>query len=100
MIANPNCAHFNFSADVKVARLEDATDTGTPKRIRSFMAEITVRCSDCGTPFEFSGLEPGYNTHGARVSLDGLEARIAIAPRGTQPNPLQQLLYNVRNFDG
>jgi hypothetical protein len=91
MIPNPNCRHFNFHADVKVARLEDAADTAIPKRINSFMAEITVRCSDCGTPFEFMGLESGCDTHGARVSLDGLEAFIAITPKGVKPNPLQRL---------
>lgn len=82
---------MEFSASVRVARLED---TG------GFMAEVRVECKDCGTPFQFLGLQPGLDLQGARVSLYGLEANIAIAPRGVVPNPPQRLAYNVGRFDG
>ncbi len=84
------CEHRNFSAKVKVARLEDT---------RQFMAEITIGCADCGQPFQFLGLEPGIDTQGARVSIDGIEANIAICPVGARPNPLQRMATNITRFD-
>lgn len=85
------CKHHNFAARVGVARLED---------IGRFMAEITVRCTDCDTPFQFLGLEPGLNLQGATCSIDGLEANIAIVPQGARPNPLQQMMHGRAKFDG
>ena len=77
------CKHKNFDAAVSVARIEDKGQ---------FMAEIRITCTDCGTPFQFMGLEPGLNFNGATVSLDGLEANIGIHPQGQHPNPLQKLM--------
>jgi hypothetical protein len=82
------CKHRNFDAAVRVARIEDKG---------RFMAEIHITCRDCGTPMQFMGLEPGLNYDGATVSLDGIEARIGIHPRGQRPNPLQEMLgYTVK----
>lgn len=82
-----SCAHKNFGADCKVARLEDSG---------RFLLEVQVSCTDCGTPFQFLGLPPGLNVDGARVSLDGLEATLGICPQGVRPNPLQELVgYTV-----
>lgn len=86
-----DCKHMNFDASVRVARLED---------VGRFIAEISIKCVECNTPFQFRGLEPGMDTDGARVSIDGLEANIAIVPQGAAPNPFQRLLYNVGKFDG
>ena len=83
------CAHENFSANVRVARLEDSG---------RFMAEITVKCAQCNKPFQFLGLEPGVDLDGARVSIDGLEANIAIAPEGARPSPLQRMSFGIRKF--
>lgn len=90
------CTHLNFSASVGVARLESTP--GGP--VTGFMAEIRVTCQDCLQPFQFLGLQPGCDTQGARVSLDGLEAQIAITPQGEQPNPFQRLAYDIGRFDG
>lgn len=76
------CKHMNFSAYVAVARLEDSGQ---------FAAEIKIKCLDCDLPFQFLGLPPGVNLNGATVSIDGLEARIAISPMGAQPNPFQTM---------
>lgn len=81
-----DCPHLAFAATVNVARLED---TG------QFMAEVRVRCTDCGLPFQFLGLEAGIDLHGARVSVNGLEANLAIAPQGKAPSPLDRLIFNV-----
>lgn len=73
------CPHMNFHADVVVARLED---TGR------FMAEITIKCADCGEPFQFLGLDMGLKMRGATVSPDGLEARMAISPDTQTKSPM------------
>jgi len=87
MSAKP-CTHQNFDASCRVARLED---TGR------FMLEVTVHCTDCKRPFQFLGLQPGLNFDGATVSLDGLEANLAICPQGQRPNPFQVLQgYTIR----
>lgn len=77
------CEHHNFDATVRVARIEDKG---------RFMAEIQIKCADCGIPMQFMGLEPGLNFDGATVSLGGLEANIGIHPQGKRPNPLQKLM--------
>lgn len=81
------CEHQNFDATVNVARIEDKG---------RFMAEVQIKCRDCGVPMQFMGLEPGLNFDGATVSLDGLEMNIGIHPQGARPNPMQKLMgYTV-----
>jgi len=83
------CQHMNFHASVQVARIENKG---------RFMAEIRIKCLDCGIPMQFMGLKPGLDFDGATVSLDGLEANIGIHPQGQQPNPLQKLMgYSIKN---
>lgn len=76
------CKHMNFDASVAVARLEDSG---------RFMAEIRIKCLDCGEPFQFLGLEPGLRLSGAAVSIDGLEANIAISPDSQTASPLVRM---------
>jgi hypothetical protein len=79
---------MNFKADCSVCRLEDSG---------RFMLEVRVHCIECGKPFQFLGLQPGLNFEGATVSLDGLEANLAICPEGQRPNPMQGLMgYTVQ----
>lgn len=66
------CKHEDFIANVRVERLED---------IGKFAADVTVKCSQCGQPFKFLGLPGGSLMDGASVSMDGTEARLAIAPQ-------------------
>jgi hypothetical protein len=92
-----SCAHENFQASVCVGRLlDDKTET----RVIGYTAEIKIHCATCKKEFQFLGLEPGVDTHGARVSIDGLKARIAICPAGERPNPLQRLQFSITAFDG
>lgn len=90
------CKHTNFAAQVNVHRMSEKT--GGP--ITAYAADVTVRCADCGLPFQFYGLQPGLDMQGARCSVDGLEARLAIGPKGAQPNPLQRMTLNINKFDG
>ena len=93
-----SCAHLNFRAQVNVTRMTEDERPASP--VRGFMCDITVNCAECGLPFQFLGLEPGLDTQGARVSIDGLEAHIALSPQGARPSPLQRIAFNVGKFDG
>lgn len=73
------CKHETFDCFVTVNRLED---------VGRFMADVTVKCSDCGTPFKFLGLPLGVDYNSATVSFDGTEARLAIAPQGEVVPPV------------
>lgn len=82
------CQHNkNHRVEAKIACFKD--------RPNGFMAELRIFCGDCGKPFQFLGLEPGLDTQGARVSIDGLEASIAISPEGALPSPMQRMSYNM-----
>ena len=85
------CEHPDFAAVVAVHRLTD--DAG---KVTAYQAEIKIRCTACRKPFQFLGLEPGTDNQGARVSVDGLEARLALCPRGEVPSPLDRLAVNFR----
>lgn len=74
------CEHTSFDCCVNVNRIED---------IGRFSADVTIRCMDCGTPFRFIGLPAGLDLNGASVSVDGTEARLAIAPKGEVVTPLE-----------
>lgn len=89
------CNHTEFDAKVTVIRLG-----GSDKDpVNGYMAEVRIRCNQCAKPFQFLGLEPGCDTQGARVSVDGLEANLAISPEGEQPNPMQRMAYGIKAFD-
>jgi hypothetical protein len=85
------CKHTIFDASITVARFEDR---------EPFMAEISINCAECKKPFQFLGLEPGIDFNGARVSIDGLKAGIAICAQGERPSPLQSMSFGVKRFDG
>lgn len=83
------CEHMDFAATVNVGRL-----TNEAGIVTSFMAEIRVSCAKCGRAFQFLGLQPGIDLQGARVSVDGLEANIALCPQGEQPSALDRIAIN------
>ncbi|MFZ6774704.1 hypothetical protein ACO0LB_18540 [Undibacterium sp. SXout7W] len=84
-----SCKHLNFSASVRVARVED---------VGRYIAEVRVKCIECDMPFQFQGMSPGMSSVKPTVSLDGLEANLPIYPEGQQPNPLQKLMgYSIKN---
>jgi hypothetical protein len=51
-----DCLHANFSADVKVARITDG-DSGS---VTNYVTELSVKCSECGMPFHFVGVDAGF----------------------------------------
>lgn len=74
------CEHESFACAVTVNRLED---------VGRFTADVRVVCDQCKTPFRFLGLPCGLDLNGAAVSVDGTEARLAVAPRGEVVTPLE-----------
>lgn len=80
-VSSEQCLHNKgHCVEVEVAYLEDTA---------RYSAGIKIRCSDCGQPFRFQGLPLGLNLNGAAMSVDGLEARLAIMPADRIPHPLQ-----------
>jgi hypothetical protein len=67
------CKHCAFDCNVDINRLED---------IGRFVADVTIKCAECGVPFRFLGLPIGLDINSAMVSPDGTEARMGVAPRG------------------
>lgn len=68
------CEHFNFKANVKVARL--SKEDGGP--IRNYFADIAINCQDCGLPFHFIGLQAGLDFDRPTVNINGTELRAPI----------------------
>lgn len=75
------CMHKDFHANVAVGRIiaEGAADDSLPI---AYSADITIKCKDCGKPFEFMGLPMGYSPMQPMCSVDGLEARVPLKPQG------------------
>lgn len=84
MSEQPACLHETFSAKVEIDRITD----GERGPVTSFMCHVTVTCDQCRVPFQFIGLPLGLQMRGAAMSVDGQEARLAIAPAGEVPHPL------------
>lgn len=68
-----SCKHEYFEASVDVNRLEDSG---------RFVADVRIKCAQCGVPMRFIGLPGGVDLEGAATSADATEARLAIAPKG------------------
>lgn len=67
------CKHTDFEASVQVNRLDD---------VGRFMADVRVKCAECGTPFRFVGLPSGVDLNSPTVSIDATEGRFPIGPKG------------------
>lgn len=70
-----DCAHPDFVADVGVHRLTD--DVG---HVRNFVAEIKIRCSVCGSPFQFIGPPTGIAFRHPTVDVPATTLHAPIAP--------------------
>jgi hypothetical protein len=65
------------------------------------MADVRIQCLGCGAYFKFLGLPCGVDLKGARVSINGDEARLAIAPPDEVGNFLSgddDVGFTVRRF--
>lgn len=68
------CQHEDFEANVAVGRITD--DDGGDAI--AFVAEVRVRCVDCGVEFGFRGMDPGLAYDSPTRSPDALEARLPL----------------------
>lgn len=68
------CEHKNFVANVNVHRLVSENKT----TVVGINADITIKCSDCGQPFEFIGVPAGLSPFHPMVSADSTELRAPI----------------------
>ena len=68
-----DCAHKQFGAKVAVNQLEDSG---------KFIADVRVKCIECGEPFRFIGLPAGINFERPTVSIDETELHAPIEPEG------------------
>lgn len=79
------CLHENFEAHVDVQRVMKKPTDVAPE---GFMAEIRIKCKDCGLPFEFFGVDGcGYKFDKALLSPDAQELRQPIRPKGLRILP-------------
>jgi hypothetical protein len=81
------CKHEGFDITTNINFLADRG---------KWMAEVTIKCNQCGEPFQWLGPDVGIHLNGAALSPDGLELRIAIAPNSVTPSPLDRMVSQVR----
>ena len=87
------CEHLEFAATVNVHRLTDGDDGP----VTGFLAEVRISCQACGRKMQFRGLPAGIDTGGACVSVDGLEARLGIAPQFDELSYLDRIAAVFRD---
>lgn len=68
------CEHKDFRADVAVGRISDS-QTG---EITQFVADVTVKCSECGAPFGFRGAPAGHSWNEPRCQVDALKISLPL----------------------
>ena len=68
------CTHESFRVDAKIARVLD---------VGKFVAEIQIRCQDCGEPFRFVGVPAGLSYAQPSCSI-GKNSRVgSMIPRNS-----------------
>lgn len=75
-LEQPSCGHGNFDVRAEVSRLTSAE--GGP--VTGYVADITVTCRDCGTPFAWLGVGRGVSSRSPAVSASRTELRAPIEP--------------------
>lgn len=78
-----SCEHEQFEAAVDVHRLLDDRDK---TKVGAFLADVRVRCAQCGQKFQFLGLPQGLDIGGAACSYSREEAHLTISPDGLPPS--------------
>ena len=72
-----NCKHERFIAQCDITRL---TDSEQSKEVTGYTADLTIKCEECGTKFEFIGVPNGYSPKQPMANVDFTELRIPIMP--------------------
>lgn len=79
------CKHEQFECNASVTRLTDDTDS---EKITGYTTDITVKCIQCGIPFEWIGIPGGYSPSQPMVNFDGTVLRAPIKPSS---DPVEQV---------
>jgi hypothetical protein len=79
------CQHTTFDAEVTVNRLQEGE--GGPAE--NYMADVRIRCAECGVSFRFIGLPAGLDLRSPTVSVDATEGHFPILPRGAVLSELE-----------
>ena len=81
------CTHLAFEAEFNVARIvADAADEDDPDaHAYRFHADVTCRCAECKTEFQFVGMTGGYDPSRPTTDFLGTTARMPIRPYDGAP---------------
>ena len=83
-----DCKHEQFECNASVTRL---TDGNNNDNVIGYAADITVKCIQCGIPFEWIGIAGGYSPSEPKVNPDRTGLRAPIRP-STDPVELVKTL--------
>lgn len=72
------CNHKSFAAKCEVSRLVKPTNKSDIAD--DYTMDVTVKCAECGMPFEFIGVPAGISFKHPTVSADFKELRVPIRP--------------------
>ena len=86
---------MNFESVVSVGG-----NTNKAGIVTDYVAEIRIKCKDCQIQFQFIGMPLGVSYDKPMMGVDGLEARLPIAPQGEIPHPLGKKLrgYEIKKW--
>lgn len=86
------CEHREFNSACKIVRLIEDDESGVPKPVSNYVAEMKVWCSECGMEFQFIGPGAGVSYNEPRVSADKKELRIPIKPSDDPIDVVNQII--------
>ena len=70
------CEHASIRATVTVVKYAEYQRDGEDNR----MAEIVMRCTECGVPFRFNGVPGGVHPRAARCGVAAVQLRAPVSP--------------------
>lgn len=76
------CKHHNFIANVSVGRITETEEeeTNPEADIKVYMAEVVVKCVDCGIEMQFLGVEGGMNFNYPTTNFDASKIHLPMRP--------------------
>lgn len=75
------CKHKHFYADVRVARITDEGQDDNPDaEIKAYIADVQVKCNECGIEFQFVGIEGGFNWNYPTTNVDATKVNLPMIP--------------------
>lgn len=84
-----SCPHTKFRAHVQVHKFSDGSN---------LVVELTVKCSQCGEPIQFVGLDPISSLQKPYMSLNGRTAYIPGAYFSMSLTPLELAAVQVKGY--